>query len=140
VAGERVRRFRIYRPTPPEQHLATGAANPPDEVQLEGCVFSDGTVVEWLDDEDGKPLYRTMEPSPPEYVRAFRLLMDLDRCPHGRHSVDSCLMCPGGKSVGNSVARPGTVIGYTVGGHEIVLPDPLSEDWHDPAKWIRIVR
>jgi hypothetical protein len=49
VAGERVRRFRIYRPTPPEQHLATGAANPPDEVQLEGCVFSDGTVaVRWM--------------------------------------------------------------------------------------------
>jgi hypothetical protein len=164
-----VRRFRIYRPNAPEGHLATGAANPADEVQLEGCVFSDGTVsirwqtqfrsfsnwgdwatfdavhghpeygtiVEWLDGENGEPLYRTMEPSPPEYVRAFTLLMDLDRCVHGRHRVDSCLMCPNGKSAGNLWVFPGATIGHTVRGDPVVVPDPQSEDWHDPAKWIR---
>lgn len=163
-----MRRFRIYRPNAPEQHLATGAANAADEVQLEGCVFEDGTVsvrwmtefrsfsnwadyatfeaihghpeygtiVEWLDGENGEPLHRTMEPSPPEYVRAFTLLMDLDRCEHGRHSVDSCLMCPGGKSVGNRHVVPGQLIGYTVGGHQISVPDPRTEDFHDPTKWI----
>lgn len=26
---------------------------------------------------------------------------DLDRCEHGRHSIDSCGDCPGGKSSGN---------------------------------------
>jgi hypothetical protein len=26
---------------------------------------------------------------------------DLDRCEHGRHSIDSCLMCPDGQSTGN---------------------------------------
>jgi hypothetical protein len=26
---------------------------------------------------------------------------DLDRCEHGRHSVDDCLSCPGGRSTGN---------------------------------------
>lgn len=26
---------------------------------------------------------------------------DLDRCEHGRHSIDSCFDCPGGKSSGN---------------------------------------
>lgn len=44
-----IRRFRIYRPNAPEGHLASGAANAPDEVQLEGCLFSDGTVsVRWM--------------------------------------------------------------------------------------------
>lgn len=40
-----MRRFRGYRPNPPEIYYAQGAANPPDEVQYEGVVFSDGTVV-----------------------------------------------------------------------------------------------
>lgn len=26
---------------------------------------------------------------------------DLDRCEHGRHSIDSCFDCPGGNSAGN---------------------------------------
>jgi hypothetical protein len=28
-------------------------------------------------------------------------LNDLDRCEHGRHSVDHCFDCPGGHSTGN---------------------------------------
>jgi hypothetical protein len=44
-----VKRFVCYRPTPPESYYAQGAANPPDEPQFEGVVFSDGTVaVRWL--------------------------------------------------------------------------------------------
>jgi hypothetical protein len=43
-----MRRFRIYRPNPPAGYLESGAANPPEETQLEGIVFSDGTVsVRW---------------------------------------------------------------------------------------------
>jgi hypothetical protein len=26
---------------------------------------------------------------------------DLDRCEHGRHSIDPCFGCPGGQSLGN---------------------------------------
>lgn len=26
---------------------------------------------------------------------------DLDRCDHGRHSIDDCFSCPGGRSEGN---------------------------------------
>lgn len=26
---------------------------------------------------------------------------DLDRCEHGRHSIDDCFDCPGGRSSGN---------------------------------------
>lgn len=40
-----MRRFILYRPNPPENYVADGYANRPDEVQLEGVVFSDGTVV-----------------------------------------------------------------------------------------------
>lgn len=44
-----MRRFQVYRPTPPEDYEPTGRANPPDQVQFEGVVFSDGSVcVRWL--------------------------------------------------------------------------------------------
>ena len=44
-----MRRFRVYRPAPPEEYREKGAANAPDEVQFEGVVFSDGRVaVRWL--------------------------------------------------------------------------------------------
>lgn len=43
-----MRRFRVYRPNPPQEYYDQGTANPPDEVQFEGVVFSDGTVcVRW---------------------------------------------------------------------------------------------
>ena len=44
-----MRRFRCYRPNPPDGYRTSGAANAPDEVQFEGVVFSDGTcAVRWL--------------------------------------------------------------------------------------------
>ena len=44
-----MRRFEVYRPSPPAGYLEQGAANAPDQVQFEGVVFSDGTVaVRWL--------------------------------------------------------------------------------------------
>ncbi len=44
-----MRRFVCHRPNPPADYAAQGAANPPDEAQFEGVVFSDGTVcVRWL--------------------------------------------------------------------------------------------
>lgn len=44
-----MRRFKVYRPNPPEGYRESGSANAPDEVQFEGVVFSDGTVaVRWL--------------------------------------------------------------------------------------------
>ncbi len=47
--SEAFRRFRLYRQKPPEEYRSGGYANAPDEVQLEGAVFSDGTVaVRWL--------------------------------------------------------------------------------------------
>ena len=44
-----MRRFRLYREAPPDTYISGGYANPPDVPQLEGVVFSDGTVaVRWL--------------------------------------------------------------------------------------------
>lgn len=44
-----MRRFRVYRPEPPEGYQESGAANAPEEVQFEGVEFSDGTVcVRWM--------------------------------------------------------------------------------------------
>lgn len=39
--------------------------------------------------------------------REFRWTQeDLDRCEHGRHSIDSCFDCPGGQSLGNLYLDP----------------------------------
>lgn len=44
-----MRRFKVYRPSPPQEYYEQGTANPPDEPQFEGVVFSDGSVaVRWL--------------------------------------------------------------------------------------------
>lgn len=44
-----MRRFIGYRRIPPEEYLKQGRANPPDEPQYEGVVFSDGTVcIRWV--------------------------------------------------------------------------------------------
>jgi hypothetical protein len=44
-----LRTFRLYRVNPPAEYRKGGYANPPEEPQLEGVVFTDGTVaVRWL--------------------------------------------------------------------------------------------
>lgn len=44
-----MRRFRCYRPHPPDSYYEQGTANAPDEVQFEGIVFSDGSVcLRWM--------------------------------------------------------------------------------------------
>lgn len=40
-----MRRFRVYRPEVPQEHLDAGRAVQPGEVQVEGVEFTDGTVV-----------------------------------------------------------------------------------------------
>lgn len=62
-----------------------------------------------------------------------RILLDLDRCQHGRHPADPCGDC-GGMSKGNPNIKPGQVIGYTVGADQIVMPVP-GLDRHDPRSW-----
>lgn len=45
------RRFTLFRGKPPEDYISGGYANPAGEPQLEGVVFTDGTVcVRWLTD------------------------------------------------------------------------------------------
>lgn len=54
-----MRRFLGYRPKPPADYLEKGTANPPDQVQYEGVVFTDGTVgVRWLTDYSSHSVWR----------------------------------------------------------------------------------
>lgn len=66
--------------------------------------------------------------------RLARILLDLHRCEHGRLEGDPCLPC-GGPSAGNQVVRPGSVIGHTRYGDEIVVPS--WENHNDPESWVR---
>lgn len=66
-----------------------------------------------------------------------KILLDLDRCQHGRHEGDACFGCPTGFSSGNPNMTTGQVIGYGLDGQWIVLPD--REHKHDPNAW-RVAR
>lgn len=63
------------------------------------------------------------------------VLLDLDRCKHGRHAADACLACPGGKSAGNRLLPVGRAIGHDVHG----VPTWVREHdiQHNPAEWRR---
>lgn len=74
-------------------------------------------------------------PSPLEQLG--RLMLDLDRCAHGRHAGDDCGSCEG-PSRGNPHNLPGMVLGYTVHGDSIVIPE--GADRHDPKAWRRARR
>jgi hypothetical protein len=63
------------------------------------------------------------------------VLADLDRCQHGRHQGDACGPADActGSSAGNPHLRPGQVIGYSLRGAPIVMPD--RDHKHDPTAW-----
>lgn len=67
-------------------------------------------------------------------VKFMDLVLDLDRCEHGRHRPDPCFDCEG-QSRGNPNARPGQVLGYGRRGDRIVVPP--SVDRNDPSAWRR---
>lgn len=70
-------------------------------------VHVDGTEIEIYVQEPGcghgectsRDTLCRYEPSNPPTVRWSAA--DLDRCEHGRHSIDPCFDCPGGHSTGN---------------------------------------
>jgi hypothetical protein len=56
-----MRRFEVFRPNPPADYQEKGTANPPDEVQFEGVVFTDGSVaVRWLTEFRSHSLWTTL--------------------------------------------------------------------------------
>lgn len=69
------------------------------------------------------------------YYESHALLMDLDRCEHGRHEGDHCTLTGGcgGPSKGNPHIREGDTIGYTLSAKPIVMPPRdkrhLAEEW-----------
>lgn len=65
-------------------------------------------------------------------ARRFKtLLLDLDRCEHGRHEGDVCSSC-GGPSHGNPAVQE-RHLGYDLSGRPIVIPDRhrshIAEAW-----------
>ena len=57
-----MKRFRVYRPSPPKEYYEQGTANAPDEVQFEGVVFSDGTVcLRWLTEYSSHSVWSSLE-------------------------------------------------------------------------------
>ena len=57
-----MKRFICYRETPPESYREQGAANPPNEPQFEGVVFSDGTVcLRWLTEYRSHSVWATLD-------------------------------------------------------------------------------
>jgi hypothetical protein len=65
-----------------------------------------------------------------------KILLDLDRCAHGRHSSDPCFGCPDGVSAGNPHLTPGAVIGYGLDGTPIRMPDRRrGEHPYDVESW-----
>lgn len=55
---------------------------------------------------------------------------DLDRCEHGRHSIDRCNLCLGGISSGNRFLEDGARIGTNRMG-EPILARPRRESRND---------
>lgn len=63
-----------------------------------------------------------------------RVLLDLDRCQHGRHAKDNCYGCPGEWSTGNLVLPPGTLVGHDLYGGEIRVPED-PKDFQVAQAW-----
>jgi hypothetical protein len=57
-----VKRFKLYRPNPPENYVRDGYATDLDKPQLEGIVFSDGTVaIRWCTATSSTSIWSTLE-------------------------------------------------------------------------------
>lgn len=65
---------------------------------------------------------------------ALNLLIDLDRCEHGRHQGDSCCDCPNWYSTGNPLFPVGSRIGTTLSGDPIYMPRRGQR--HLPREWM----
>ena len=63
-----------------------------------------------------------------------RILTDLDRCEHGRHSLDSCSQCSYLDSRGNTFLKSGQRIGTDLSGNAIVVPE--NTQFSNPSDWI----
>jgi hypothetical protein len=73
-----MRRFEVFRPNPPADYLGKGHANPPEDVQFEGVIFTDGTVaVRWRTQYKSHSLWASLEEliqvhGHPEYGTVWR--------------------------------------------------------------------
>lgn len=77
-----MRRFEVFRPSPPQEYYEQGTANAPDEVQFEGVVFTDGTVaVRWRTEFKSMSFWASLDElekvhGHPEYGTTWKWLDD----------------------------------------------------------------
>lgn len=75
-----MRRFYCFRPNPPAEYLEQGLAAPPDEVQFEGVIFTDGTcVIRWKTQYKSHSVWESFEDlikvhGHPEYGTEIRFI------------------------------------------------------------------
>lgn len=63
------------------------------------------------------------------------LLLDLDRCEHGRHEGDNCTGCAGPSHGNPLLVSQGRQVGFTLDGASIVVPQ--REQRHVHEAWVR---
>lgn len=78
-------------------------------------------------------------------AKMAQMVADLNRCPHGRHTGDTCAGwrgpgdydggCRGGRSLGNPMLPPGTVIGTGLSGRILYRVPLHGAPRHEPASW-----
>lgn len=89
-----MRRFLCFRPNPPADYLEKGIAAPPDEVQFEGVIFTDGScAVRWRTDFKSTSVWSSYEDlyavhGHPEYGTEIRFLDP----PEGLQSDDEVML------------------------------------------------
>lgn len=130
------------QPKPPGEGWMLFGTSVGEKGPLEFGPLGEGGVPEW---ERKARMVQVKEDTYRRYAAAFALLQDLDRCEHGRHSIDHCYGCaaidddrpPEVKlmSHGNPRVRPGEVLGHGSRGVRIVPPDPGTVDFFEPGKW-----
>lgn len=136
---------RVNAEKPPGDGWVPFGTNVDQGVPLEFAILGGGGIPQW---EREAHMVTVREDTYRRYAAAFALLQDLDRCVHGRHSVDECIDCAKRRrtdapddvcrlSLGNPHLRPGVVMGYGSRGKRIVPPDPSTTDFFEPAKWYR---
>jgi hypothetical protein len=89
----------------------------------------------------GVELFGRSELAPPNEATRPWKPEDLDRCEHGRHSIDNCFSCPGGWSTGNLfLARIAVLEDHDYGsGERVRIGTTLGGDgiWVTPIRQLR---
>lgn len=116
------------------KHLAGEVLHTPLTVAVQRAVQGAAKLREYLADQ---PVGESAQQA------LARIVIDLDRCPHGRHEGDSCVGwtgpglydggCEGGVSLGNPHLKTGDHLGFAYSATPYVMPEQGHRA--DPEAW-----